>query len=434
MKASLKLMLVSVALTPLAFYLGVLVPYVTPKNLFLRGLLFLTSLLCAVVYVREQSFRESFAKRLSHLAESPIARCLGVFLLALVASTIFAHVPSLAFFGEPTNGEGLLGLMWYFVLFFFAAMLFERREWTLFFRTTVATGAILFLIEVVQSLLGAVRPDALAGNPIYLAGYFLFVIFAALMLSIEAKEKNNTALLWLSRLSVALSLIGIFITKTRGVMLGVFAGALVALAYAALAEKQFLFGGRVLARKAALVAAGLLIVFAGLFFVTRHAPLWSHVPGLDRLAQSGAGAEGIKSRLINVRIALHAVDPARTNAKTLVLGWGWDNYVFAWQRFYEPSLYFYDSAIFDRTHNTLADMLVMTGLLGLLAYLALWFCFYREVFRLRSLPPAAIAAMLFWATAFFVEDLFIFNTTITFMTLFSMFAFITFLSMDSHEH
>jgi O-antigen ligase len=87
-------------------------------------------------------------------------------------------------------------------------------------------------------------------------------------------------------------------------------------------------------------------------------------------------------------------------AQRIVLGWGWDNYVFFWQKHYDPKIFYYDAAIADRAHNKLIDMLVMTGLAGLVAYLIVWGIFIARIIARVKADLSGGLALLFYAAAY----------------------------------
>ncbi|MBI2640584.1 MAG: hypothetical protein HYW91_01700, partial [Candidatus Sungbacteria bacterium] len=96
-------------------------------------------------------------------------------------------------------------------------------------------GQRLGLIGAPLRVLGSFRISSLFGNPSFLAGYLLFNIFFSLWLFSKEARKN-----WRYFLAGSLALNGLvlFLTSTRGALLGLYAGAVVLAALLALRLEQ----------------------------------------------------------------------------------------------------------------------------------------------------------------------------------------------------
>jgi len=171
-----------------------------------------------------------------------------------------------------------------------------------------------------------------------------------------------------------------------------------------------------------------IVVFGGVFFVTRHSSVWRGVPGLNRLSQVSLADNTTRARLINTQITLRAIDPARVSIKDTLVGWGWDNYIYAWEKFYDPSIYLYDNGIFDRAHDFLLDRIVMTGVLGFLSYMFVWGLLIWYIVKIGKRDLVLGAMFLFFAVSFFVQNLSAFDTIITYVAFFAVVAYAI------HEH
>ncbi len=148
------------------------------------------------------------------------------------------------------------------------------------------------------------------------------------------------------------------------------------------------------------------------------------MPGFNRIAEFSFSDHSTIAREINAQIAIHSVDPRAVGIRRMLVGWGWDNYIYAWESHYVPRLYAYDASRFDRPHNKLLDMLSMTGVLGLLAYVAVWIFFIQRILKTGKSDRIEGAALLLWAVAFFVQNLTAFDTLVTFVSFFAMLAYV----------
>ena len=63
-----------------------------------------------------------------------------------------------------------------------------------------------------------------------------------------------------------------------------------------------------------------------------------------------------------------------------ILGWGQENFNYVFNKNYDPGMWGQEQW-FDRTHNVILDWLVAGGILGLLAYLSIFFSTLYYVWR-----------------------------------------------------
>ena len=426
MKKVLAWLLLLVGFVPIAYSNTVLFPLLSIKTLFIRGLIFAAFAAFTWLLSTDSSYRSEMWSKTKALARTAIARTALASFVVLGVSTCFAFDRHTAFVGTVERGEGFVGLAVFFCFFALVALVFEKKDWQRFFQVTVLSGLVLFIGEIVQLCEGVSRPGSLVDNPIFLAVYLLFVIFAAFRMYQEGTAKGGDS--WKKTAGIAsicISVAGVFISQSRGVMAGMGLGLVVALAYYAIQKRKQGAAGKKTARKF-LSGIGILVALGIIFAVTRHSPVWQHVPGLNRAAQFTTSDATTRARLINFHIALDSVSPKHEPAERLVIGWGWDNYVYAWQKYYIPTIYQYDMGLFDRAHDKLLDMLVMNGVLGLLAYLALWCMFFRAVYMIGKKNPALAAAAIFWGVAFFVQNLSSFDSVVTYLSFYGMLAYITY--------
>jgi O-antigen ligase len=432
MKRALRIVLLCVPIALIWYSRTALVPAVDAKNLFVRGVLMVASVLCAILVASDASFRAETVAKLRAFWQNPLGKALTASYAVLVVSTIFAFDRFTAFFGTAGRGEGFVGLSFFYLLTLLTVVAFEKKDWLDFWKMTVLAGAIVFLKELAEFMGGAYRPGSLMDNPIFLAGYFLAIIYAGFVLLSRGMDQKNASLKWMGGSAIGMSVIGIFITESRGVMLGMAVGVLVTLVYLAFRGGAEASTGRKSVKKAAIIMLVLCLALGGIFAATRQARVWEGIPGFNRLAQFSFTDLTTQSRIENARLTLRAVRPSGGNIKNALVGWGWDNYVFAWQANYDPQLYQYDRAIFDRAHNKLLDVLVMNGVLGLLAYLTVWVCIARAAILIGRRSVVECAAVLFFSTAFFIQNLFVFDTIISYVPFFSLIGYMLFETRNNH--
>lgn len=422
------------ALTPALYADSTLTPAQNIKTLFFRTCIFVVSVLFAGMLVVKKDFRNTVIERIRLAWKSPIVKMMVVLYAILLVSTIFAHDRFYAFLGEPEREEGFLGLSFFYALFFYATILFKKKEWYRFFWLSLGTQIVVFFSALYQLGQGLHRTNSVLGNPIYFAVYGLTLLAIAGVVWVTAKKEKKPVSRFFGFALVLVGVLELFLGNTRSVLLGAAVGVPVVLAYAAINAEQVF--PRINKKKVQKTAIGIfagLAIFSGIFLSTRHAAIWSHVPGLDRVAVSSVGDSTTLARLVSWSIALHSIDPKEAGIIRTSFGWGWDNYYFAWQQFYQSRLYQYDTASFDHPHNKLLDMLVMNGAFGLAAYLALWFFFVRAVLHYGKREPGIALFLLFWSVAYFIQNLFAFDTIVSWILSFAIFGFVAYESLYEYQ-
>ncbi len=130
--------------------------------------------------------------------------------------------------------------------------------------------------------------------------------------------------------------------------------------------------------------------------------------------QSGDGT--FTSRLLNIKMALAGFK------ERPVLGWGQDNYFYVFSKHNDPRMYSQEPW-FDRTHNVFMDWLIAGGILGLLAYLslyfsAIWTMWFSKFARNHKntkqefIEKSLLTGLLI---AYFIHNIFVFDNLISYI-------------------
>ncbi len=265
----------------------------------------------------------------------------------------------------------------------------------------------LLLVEPIYS-----RPGATFGNPTFLAGYLTFHLFIGLYGIVtallerkgkSARERRGGTELWV--LSGLVFLYGIMLlnTQTRGDLLGFAIGVLSIFAWYAFSnsQRQHLPIGKAIWYRWVL---GIIVVSAGIFWFTRTATLWRHVPGLSRFSE--VSSEGLSSqpRVIALRAGWEGIK------EKPILGWGWENFNIVFNKYYDPAVLSsgYEETRFDKPHNIYVEYAVTGGLLLFFAFIGLIGTWGYEVARLneKTLQPFLYGAMI----AYLIRSFFVFDT------------------------
>src|SRR6185503_12793900 len=175
------------------------------------------------------------------------------------------------------------------------------------------------------------RVDATLGNPIYLAVYMLFTIFMAALLWVRSRtdSRSSDRFLWsvVYGAVIILDTLILFFTGTRGTILGLAGGALLAIVLYALAQGS---------QKIRIIAASSIIgllALAALIVAAKDTPVVKNVGFLDRLATISLSDATIKSRFLNMGIAWQGVK------ERPLFGWGQENYAVVFDKYYDSRMY-----------------------------------------------------------------------------------------------
>ena len=273
---------------------------------------------------------------------------------------------------------------------------------------------------------GGVRIEATLGNASYLGLYALFHIFISTLLFV--RDKRVLARVFYGTAGV-LNLIVLYNTATRGAILGLFGGAIIAAALIAIFEKEW--GAQ---RKIALGSVLAIVALVGGLVIFHNAPFITSNPVLARIA-SVTRVESVLQEMSASRFRIWEMG-WKGFKEHPVLGWGQENFNLVFSKYYDPRMYGQEPW-FDRAHNVVFDRLVDGGTLGLLSYLSiflsviyyLWFCRRKnESFAIteRALFTGLLAA-------YFFQNLFIFDQFASYFLFFSVLAFLHFRATESER-
>lgn len=418
--------LLLLAFVPLIVDASVFFPYITGKSMVIKMLVMIATLLSAIYAMISAPFRKELIERFVQYKKNPIIISVTAFFIIYIISTLTAVNTFRAFFGDVERAEGLLGMSFFFGFFLLAMLVFAKKDWLMFCKLSLITGGILFVNQAYQWLsLGQARPSSFTGNPIYIAIFFLFTIFVALII-IGERESKWRAFAWVM---LPISLVGILVSQTRGVMIGMGAGLMITAIIVAFKSKNRLIFGRWQLKKIALVVIGIVVLVSVVFIATKQETFWKKIPGLDRLAAASFNDPTLQTRLISLGVSARALDPITNGPVRFLIGWGPENFSIAYNAYYNPKYFEFEQNWFDRAHNKLMDVAVMNGVLGLVAYLALWIFLVWIVLR-RPLS-AETGAMTFFGVAYFIQNLFVFESVSTYIPFF---VFVGFGALLWHAH
>ncbi|MBU6370952.1 MAG: O-antigen ligase family protein [Patescibacteria group bacterium] len=394
-------------------------PFITGKNFLFRIIIEIVLALFVYLAFIEPKYRPRW---------SWLAKAAGIFALVMLVADMLAVNPEKALWSNFERMDGWVTLIHMFAYFvILGSMLKAEKAWLWFFRTSVAAAFIMFIIEYREWIASGHASSAVMttlGNTIYVAVYMLFNFFFALILLYKDvivrsagtfRSVLSAWLTWVYLACAALFAWGIWMTATRGVILGLLGGLFVAALCIIFFEKQ-----NALIKKVSVTAVVAVLVLVGGFFALKNTKFVQNDPVLHSFAvvswSSIAGQGQARQLIWPLAIKGFLEKP--------LLGWGQEGFNYVFNKYYDPRL-FAQEQWFDRAHNELLDILVGGGALGEIAYLAIYAAAICLVWKRRQVLGVTDAALLIGVlAAYFAQSIFVFDNLMSYVFFFTVLAYI----------
>ncbi len=352
----------------------------------------------------------------------PLIIAVGAYLAALLLAGFLGVDPARSFWANHERMTGVYTILHYGVFFLMAATVYtSMREWRRVFLASLVASIAMTGIALYEhghpgflANPGGGRVWATLGNYIYLANYLLFHLFF-LGIVFFHKKTSQALRVGLAVLAGAEALV-ILYTQTRGTLVAIIVTAAVLLFWLAVRERRW-----------RIWAVGIFLAVAclgGVMYLNRNQPWVENIPGIGKLMRTTLSeGGGVRTRFIAWEIALKSF---RDRPLT---GYGPENFYYAFNLHYNPESYRYSAyeTWFDRSHNTLLDVLAMTGSVGAITYLGLFVAAFWTIERrirsgeLRRWEGMLAGGMLL---AYVVQNLTVFDSHSSYLYFFLTLAFI----------
>ncbi|MGE5426048.1 MAG: O-antigen ligase family protein [Bacillota bacterium] len=387
---------------------SLLFPFISSKQLTFNILMELLLPIWLVLIYRYPAFSPMRSK---------VTWGLGAFLAVILVSCFTGVDFNLSFWGDVERLLGFFHIFHFFLFYLYLITAFRSREdWYWLLSASVAAASIEALIIIFGEKIGTI------GNTAYVSGYMIFNLFFAALLCLRTAVSRQ----WPYYIAIVLMLISFFRADTSGAIIGLGTSLLL------LIFLLGLFASRRKVRRGALITflAAVLAVIA--LFSQYNQPWFKENAFLKDLSVNKAT---FQTRRLSWEGAFRDF-PAHP-----WLGTGFGNYAIIFDRQFDPSFFNYSTTetYFDRAHNNLIDIASTTGAIGLLAYLSIFaaaaWSWYRALrvhgFRIESgeagrpMRELAVVAALF--TAYFIQNLAVFDSLPTYMGLMIALGYLIFL-------
>lgn len=342
----------------------------------------------------------------------------SILLFSIILFDVILIVASIAginfyrsFFGDMQRGEGIILHLHLLALFVILISIFRKKEdWLLPLRATVIVSGLSSIAGVFQQFkiftFYNVSPGRLSGtlsNPDFFGAYTALSIFLAIILLL-AEKKRNLKILW--AFFAFLNLYTLVLSGTRASWVGFAMGVvfIYLLNYKSLNYKQKLYSLFII------LSIAIIMFFAPLIIEKTH------------LEKSAIGNRIVS--IYNIDIANRVVlwDVAwRAFKDRPVLGWGFESYSYISDKYFKGD---YSTGIyFDRPHNKVLEVLVLTGIVGMISYLLLFLipCYLVLRHNKKTLFGSIFVAFF---VCYFVQNISSFDNIGTYILFFLIAGFI----------
>lgn len=411
-------------------------PFIVGKAIFFRVVI----TLAVISFTAHLLFwsTEEEKKDAKEIAKNPVFLSIAVFTLVFLASSIFAVNPQVAFWSNFERGEGGLQMIYYALFFMLLALVLKtKKEWTSYILYIVPIGAMVSLYAIGQrmnwlyiknlqtiaaaaggnidqkllqdnpwsSFFGAAeRISGTLGNPLYVSAFIMFMLLFIAIVFLE-KVKNPVGRMALGAVAL-FHFVVFFMSQSRNGLAGILGGAFVFLVIMTIGAKDRQIRGLISLRKLSLILLAIFVIFGSVFYISRTiavcqsykisnstinkscsalANVWTEVPIVNRFAKDRILA-GLDDRMWTWGSAVSGI------IERPILGWGPENFPIVFDRYYNANHYGSDSW-FDRAHNALLEYLISGGVVLLVAYLSIWFFYFREIYKKRSAMPLVMLGL-----------------------------------------
>lgn len=315
----------------------------------------------------------------------PLLAAILVWVVVLTLSTALALSPSRAFFGDPYRHTGLLMQLTFLGGAFLIAQLADIRSlWRPVWFGGVAVSAyvVLQFVSFISPGPNPARPNGPLGVSIFTAAW---LVLAGLWVIVSLVQQPNIPRKRWVFAGLALMLLAVVLTGSRGALLALLAGAVTAaLAWAAVYRRP---------RVALIALAGVLLAGTGAFMLTQiQTDSWlARLPLLSRVIDPEADATvDFRVETWSNTQALAAQWPVMVSADNQpdayralrpLLGYGLESFETLYRSIPDPARLRYVDGPVDRAHNDWLDTLITTGWLGVMARAGLWLAAFGTALR-----------------------------------------------------
>ena len=376
-----------------------LFPYITSKQLSFNVLTEFLLLVWGIFIWKFPAYRPK---------KSLITGGIIAFLIAILWSCLYSVDVNTSFWGDAERMLGVFHVIHFFFLYLILITVFRSYEdWQILFGSSVIIATIVSVLGLIGNSYSTI------GNTAYVSGYLIFNIYFSALLFYRAKNQKWR---WFLFIPVILMLLEFANAHTSGAIIGLGISVLFIV---------FLIGVLNQNKKIKLAAWGALVISitALVLIFSQQNTVWFQNSFLRNLTSQKAT---FQTRLISWEAA------AKDFHNHPWFGVGFGNYAAVFDRYFNAKFYDYSrgETYFDRAHNNLIDITSTAGLVGLIAYLSIFVAVIIYLTRLIKREPHNFEPLILIGlfTAYFIQNLAVFDSLVTYIGLMISLAYIYYLT------
>ncbi|MCF7819972.1 MAG: O-antigen ligase family protein [Candidatus Pacebacteria bacterium] len=402
-------------LSLLLFFSNIFFPFIGSKQLTFNIIVEILSAVSLVFLIKYPQFRPKF---------NLISYFLLAYLGAILVSTFFSSDFLISFF---SNAERMFSFwqILHLVLFYFILQISFRswQEWRWLFLSSLAVAFIMSVYSFYN-----LKPGSLLGNEAYFAAFLIFNLYFALIFIVKDYKPYK----WVYLAFWAFFIPAFVAADITGAFIGLGASLFIGLILVAVFYKNKLL------KLSSIILSVLIVAIIALSF---SFPQASFVKNNKVLRQISWQKNTFQTRLLSWQAAWQGF------SDNPVVGVGFGNFTPTFDKYFEAEFYNHapNETRFDRVHNNLLEVLVTTGLLGIIPYLAIFvlifiywlklFIYYKKNYPgfLRSSLSLVLLVILSAFGAYFIQNLSIFDTLSVFMAFMILLAYFNHIKANKEQ-
>jgi len=395
-----------ILLIPFLIYRRTLFPYIFPKIICFQILVEIIFAAWLILLVSKKKYRPKW--------ENPLILSLTIFIGILFLTMFFGVDLSRSFWSTQERMTGVLTMFHFYLWFLVLTSCFKGwKEWRKFIWISLLSSFLVGLYAIGQKLNfqflfgeGEARLSSTLGNPIFLSVFAMLHVFLAGFLTLIEKK-------WFWKTLAVSFLIFNLVIMTFGASRGVILSFGLSL-FLFLVYLIFVLSSK----KIKIVLFVLLfIIICGFIFSAIFLPTQKNKPWVYKapvfLQRMTYFKTSFWDRIIAWQIAFQGFK------ERPISGWGWENYNTVFNKYYHPQYLEFGlkNTWFDKSHNQVMDLLVLTGVLGIISYFSVFFfLFYLLYKKIRKeietslSKKVAIGILGLMFVTYFIQNLFVFDT------------------------
>lgn len=407
-----------VAFVPLIIFSQFISPFHFGKVVVFRSIIEILFIFYIILLFKDKSYRPRL---------NIVGWAFLLFTAAFGLTTITSPNQYLSFWGSLERMGGLWTFLHYFVFFVIATAVLKKEDWLTMLKLSVFVGLLSAFYGFAQKtdwsfIIGGnnrLRIFGTIGNAALFAGYEIVNFFLALMFYFKSQKSSAKYFYAFAAVS---SGIAVLMTAVRGSVLALFVGIIL---FAFLYTQA---GGYKKARNWGLAILVLVIGLWFLGFSIKNTDFAKNSSYLQKFTDTSLKTYTVQTRFWAWEAGLKGW---RETPKTIILGWGPENFNTPFSKHFNPKFYKGPGAetLFDRAHNMFMEVLVTMGIVGFLSYVTMFVVIFyvlgKLTFKQKAVEPAVGAGLISLVVAYIIHNNFIFDTSANFIVFFTVLGFVS---------